>query len=796
MAPLSGFRITEIGDESGIFAGRLLADLGAEVIRVDYLTDAEYPEIWRLRPAAPFLDEVAGWDRSYSHLAFNAGKRLLPIDISLPEGRDRFLELLRTSDGLIDSSGRAGMLASLGVLDEDVAAANPDLVRVSITPFGLSGPWADRAGTDLIASAAGGLSFVSGEPERPPIHGAGNVCYKLASLAACTAMVAALRGAPGAHVDISAQECAAFATLQTASPSYWRWHGVEVPRNTAYEFPVVRCGDDRWAVIRARPDQWPRLRSWAIERGLKVQAGPDDWRDATRAKLASFRLGEAADLTEQLGAMYDRDEFLAVGRERGLMGLPLMSFEDMRTNEHLAAINEFATMDHPAFRRLELPKSPFAGMPSVKWAPRPPEQVSFEAARIPAVRPLRPSAVVRTRPLEGLRVLEIGWVLAGPLTCRLLANLGAEVIKLESEYRMDTIRGSVPPPSGPTLTAGGWFNDANTGKLSATIDTKTEDGRALLLDLAAKCDIVVENMRPGALERMGLPFDDLRARNPGIIVAHMAGAGRTGPWSGFATFGNMITGASGLNVITGWEGTPPTGLGVAFGDFVSPYLAASAVISAVVERNRTGAGQEIDMSQLPGMISLMSAEWMRFARTGVQEPRRMNRDPNHAPHGIYPCAGNDAWIAIAVPDDATFQALTEVMGEPGLAGNPRFSMHTDRQENEDALDAIVANWTRTRDRWDAAELLQQAGIPAAAVESIADQLDRDPQLASRFEIVRQPTDPGLDITVHGEQIRLVGRDNPVGRAPALGEHNEYVFREVVGLSEERFAELLAAGVIR
>lgn len=772
-----------------MFAGRLLADLGADVIRVDYPGDETHPEIRGFRPAAPFLDDIVRWDRSYEHLAFNAGKRLLAADLGLPEGRERFLELLRTSDGLI---APAPVLRELGISDKAVLATNPQLVRISITPFGLSGPWSDRLGADITAAAAGGMAFVSGEPERPPIHPAANVCSKVAGLAAATAMLAALRGAPGAHIDISMQECVAFTTLQTASPSYWRWHGVEVPRNTAYEFPVVRCKDDRWAVIRARPDQWLRLREWALERGLAVKAGPEEWREATRAKLASFRLGEAADLTEQLGAMYDRDEFLEVGRERGLMGLPLMSFDDLRTNEHLASIGEFVRLEHPELGTLELPKSPYAGMGSVEPLRLPTTVNTVEPHVPPAHRVEGPPG----KPLDGLRVLEIAWVLAGPLGCRLLSNLGAEVIKIESEARMDTIRGSVPPPTGSTLTAGGWFNDANTGKHSATIDTRSAEGRDLLLRLAARCDIVMENQRPGALERMGLPYDRLRELNPGIIVAHMAGAGRTGPWSGYGTFGNMITGASGLNVITGWEGAPPTGLGVAFGDFVSPYLVASAVIAAILERERTGLGQEIDMSQLPGMLSLMSAEWMRYARTGVQEPRRMNRDPNYAPHGIYPCEGDDAWIAIAVPDDPTFWQLADVMGRPELGADPRFNMHEDRKANEDALDAIVSAWTRTQDRWEAAELLQRAGIPAAAVESIADQLDRDPQMASRFEIVRQPTDPGLDITVHGEQIRFEGIANPVGRAPALGEHNEYVFREVVGLGEDEYVALLAAGAIR
>ena len=789
MPPLSGFRIIEVAGQPGVFAGRLLADLGAEVVRI------EPPDGGRLRSLGPFLDDQPGVEAGFQHQAFNAGKRSVVVDLETSTGRSAFLELLATADGLIDS-GRPELPTTPDLDGRRIRSANPRLIRVTISPFGRTGPWANRLGSDLIASAAGGLSFVSGESERPPIQAAGDVCYKLASLAACTAMLAGLHGGGGLHFDISTQECTAFATLQTASPSYYRWHNLSPGRNTAYEFPVVRCRDDRWAVIRARPDQWPKLREWALEHGLPVQAKAEEWREATRAKLASFRLGEAADLVEALGRFYDRDQFLAVGRLRGLMGLPLMSFRDMRENEQLAAIGEFVKVHHPEFGVLRMPKSPFAGMASVEPL-RPAPLLGADTAIILSSLPAKPGEGPRTNlqlPLAGLRVLEISWVLAGPLGCRILANLGAEVIKVESESRMDSIRGSVAPPSGPTLTAGGWFNDANTGKLSATINTKSLDGRDLLRRLAAKCDIVIDNLRPGVVERMGADYSELRELNPGIIVAHMAGAGRSGPWANFATFGNMITGASGLNAISGWEGAPPTGLGVAFADFVSPSLVASAVVAAVIERGRTGIGQEIDMSQLPGMISLMSSEWMRYDRTGRQEPRRQNRDPNYCPHGVFPAAGADEWIAIAV-EASQFEAFAQAIGEPSLATDSRFATHQARKANEDALDGIVSKWTVARDRWAAADLLQAASVPAAAVESIADQLESDPQMVGRFEVVHQPADPGLAITVHGEPIRIVDRDNPLRRSPALGEHNAYVFRDLLGIDEDEFVRLLEAGTI-
>jgi crotonobetainyl-CoA:carnitine CoA-transferase CaiB-like acyl-CoA transferase len=791
MPPLSGYRIIELGDESGIFAGRLLADLGAEVIRV------EPPGGDAIRHLAPFLEDLPGPERGYRHLAYNAGKHSVTLDLSATGDRARFLELLGSAHCLIDA-GSPGWLANLGLDNDSLTAANPGLIRASISPFGLDGPWSGRNGSDLIASAAGGLSYCSGEPERPPIHAAGDLGYKLASLAACTGVLAALSGGGPAHIDVSVQECVAFSTLQTSSPSYWRWLGIAPGRNTAFEFPVVRCRDDRWAVIRARPDRWPLLREWALEHGLEVRHGPEQWRDANRTLPASFRLGEAADLVEQLGRLYDREQFLTVGRERGLMGLPLHTFEDMRECPQFIATGEFVEVSSPVAGALSLPLSPFAGMASVEpLRPAPLLGDANAVVGVPAsVPPARRSpAASPDLPLKGLRVLELCWVLAGPLGCRLLADLGAEVIKVESERRMDSIRASVPPPTGPTLTAGGWFNDANPGKLSATINTTTAEGRGLLLDLAATCDIVIDNLRPGVTDRMGIPFSAVNARNPRTIVAHMPGAGASGPWAGFGTFGNMITGASGLNAITGFDGAPPTGLGVAFGDFVSPYLVASAVLAAVIERQRTGRGQEIQVPQLPGMVSLLGAEWMRFARTGEQEPRRANRDENHCPHGNFPAAGDDNWLAIAVADDAMFSRFCAAIERPELARDLRFVSHTARKQHEDALDAIVSAWSRTQDRWSAAELLQSHGVAAAAVESIADQLDADPQLGPRFEVVHPADDLSLDITVHGEQIRVAGRENPLRRAPSLGEHNEYVFRELLAMDEEQFVQLLAAGVI-
>jgi crotonobetainyl-CoA:carnitine CoA-transferase CaiB-like acyl-CoA transferase len=801
--PLDDVVVLDLADEPAIFAGRLLADLGADVIRV------EPPDGGRVRSLGPFLDGVSGVERGYRHLAYNAGKRSMTLDITTSEGRDLFRRLVRRADALIESY-QPGQLAALGLDFDRLAAENPRLIHVAITPFGSAGPWARRKGSDLIAAAAGGLLHVSGEPERPPVLAGGDMSYKLASLAACTGVLAALagRGGPfagrGVSIDISAQECVTLSTLQTSNANFWRWHGLSPRRNTAREFPIVRCRDGRYALARARPDRWDDLRAWAVSRGLQVRAGPGQWMEATRSELGSFRLGEAADIIEQLAGLYERDEFLDLCWEAELIALPVHSFDDMRRSEHLQAIREFESVRHdPLGVSLGFPKSPFTGVRDAGELRRAPllgehnNEVLGDAAVDAPVQ--RASSVgnpaVGALPLAGLRALEISWVLAGPLGARILANLGAEVIKVESEARMDSIRRAVPPPGGPDLATGGWFNGANTGKLSATINTSSQAGQDLLLRLAATCDIVINNLRPGVIERMGIPYDRLRRLNPRAIVVHMPGCGRSGPWAGLATFGNMISAAGGLNTVTGFPGTPPTGLGVAFADFVSPYLMASAVLAALHERERMGEGQEIEVAQLPGMISLLAAEWMEFDRTGEEPARRANRDPNYCPHGVYPARGGDEWVAIAVAGDDEWRAFAAAIDRPDLAGDPRFATHGLRKAHEDEVDAAVREWSRTADRWEAATMLQERGIAAAAVESLADQLDRDPSLAAYFQVVRQPAAPDLDITVYGEPIRFSGAESRVARSHGLGEDNEYVFREVVGLSEEEFAGLLAEGVI-
>ena len=400
------------------------------------------------------------------------------------------------------------------------------------------------------------------------------------------------------------------------------------------------------------------------------------------------------------------------------------------------------------------------------------------------------------KPLAGVRVVDFCWVAAGPMATRILANFGAQVIKVESRVHMDSLRYDLRPEGSTSENVSAIFAQVNPGKLSVNLDLSRDKGRDLVRRLIATADVVTNNYRPGALERMGLGYEALREINPGIVLLNMPGCGREGPWSQVATMGNLVLAASGHNSLTGFAGQPPRGLGTPWPDFTSPYIGVATVLAALRERDRTGLGQELDLSQLSATVSLLGVEWMQFVSTGQQPPRRANRDPNHCPHGVYPTSGEDEWCAIAAHGDRDWAELCGLMGRSELRNDDRFATHESRKVHEDEVDTIVSLWTHAHDRWELADLLQAHGIAAAAVEDLRDLLETDPQLVDHFQSVDpQPSDPEVELVIDGESIRFAGVDRPLKRAPMYGEHNEYVLRELVGLTQEQFDWLVVEEVI-
>ena len=407
--------------------------------------------------------------------------------------------------------------------------------------------------------------------------------------------------------------------------------------------------------------------------------------------------------------------------------------------------------------------------------------------------------------LKGVTVVDFGWVLAAPIGTRILASFGAEVIRVESATKPDSMRSQIGPDGKPHADMGGLYNVVNAGKKSLSVDLSQEQGMTLIKKLIARADVVVNNFRPGALERMGLGYDVLKALKPDMVLLNLPGAHRHGPWAERPSMGNILMAASGFNMLTGFDGERPRGIGIAYPDFTSPHLLVTTILAALRQRTKTGRGQQLHLTQLSAVLSLLGAYWMQYKSTGKQPPRNANRNPNYAPHGIYPTRAEtnpdnsnpdiDAWVAIAVAGDREFAALCDLMQQPELTTDARFADHGARKLHEDALDEVVRAWTAGQDKWELARLLQDHKIAAAPVEHLKDMLETDPQLSRHYQVLHQPVAPDVDIMVDREGARWLGRQHDLVRAPGLGEHNQYVVQDLLGYSDEAFAELMVNGVL-
>jgi crotonobetainyl-CoA:carnitine CoA-transferase CaiB-like acyl-CoA transferase len=818
---LAGIRVLDLADRSAALAGRILADLGAEVLLV------EPPGGNRIRRLAPFLDDEAGDERSFAHLYCNVNKHSVVLDLDRAADRDRFLALVGHADVVLDTE-TPGRLDALGLGHADLRAVNPSLVQCSVTPFGLSGPWRHRKADDLVAGAAGGLVWLSGEPKGVPVQGGADPSYAMASLCAASAISIALHqrahsgGGSGVHLDVSLQEATALAVMQSATPGQWVWHR-RVPRRPGLS-GALRCADGGHVALLVRPDRFERFLAWADRVGIDHGMTAADW---AWSRLDAPRAGNPVTATTKaLAERLTRDEFAAGALEADIVCLPVLGFDDLAHHEQFVGNEQFLSLAHePLGTDLGLVRSPVDAMPdgvTFRRAPLLGEHQHLVDGTAPvAPRPTTATASVPhgtaapengasavpdpATALAGLRVVDLGWVLAAPIGTRLLASFGAEVVRVESSSKPDSMRSQPGPDGRPDADLGGLFNTVNAGKLSLSVDLGTDAGLQLVKDLIATADVVVNNFRPGAMDRMGLGFDVLRALKPDIVLLNLPGAHRHGPWAVRASMGNILMAASGFNLLTGFEGEPPRGIGVAYPDFTSPHLLVTTVLAALRRRDRRRAtagraeAQELHLTQLSGLVSLLGVEWMHYAATGTQPPRRANRDPNACPHGVYPARpsehSDDEWVAISVDDDAGFAALAALAGRSELAADPRFATHAARKAHEDALDELIAAWTATADKWDLADALQAAGIAAAPVEHLADAYERDPQLRHHFQIVQQPSAPGVDIPIDREAAQWVGAELRLRRSPGLGEHNEHVVRTLLGRSEEEYVQLLLDGVL-
>jgi benzylsuccinate CoA-transferase BbsF subunit len=399
--------------------------------------------------------------------------------------------------------------------------------------------------------------------------------------------------------------------------------------------------------------------------------------------------------------------------------------------------------------------------------------------------------------LGGIRIVEFAVFAAGPVVSKHLANYGAEVVRVESHLNPDGFRAHYPPFAGnqPGLDRSGAFAVFNDGKLGVTLNLKAPEGVDLAKRLVARADVVIENFTPGTLNRLGLGYEALRAVRPDLVMLSSCNMGQTGPYAHHPGFGSMLSSLGGFTNLTGYPGEMPLLNYGPYIDFVAVGYGVIAVMAALDYRRRTGQGQYVDLSQYENGLQFIASSLLDYQVNDRLPERWGNRSPYAAPHGAFPCRGDDAWCTISVTSDAEWAALRRAIGDPEWARDPRYATLLGRKAHEDELEARVAEWTREREPRAVMETLQAAGVPSGVVNTMAD-LYSDPQLAHRdywWEIPHAALGP-----FHYEAGGFTLSDTPArpGRpSPLLGEHNYYVFCDLLGLPEADYQSLLERKVI-
>ncbi len=815
--PLSDVTVLDLGDEATAQAARMLGELGADIVRVEHRAGDD------LRTRPPFLAgpdgrEEEGVEWALAHLFFNAGKRSLALDLDRPAAWGVVARLLPAVDVVIGPLNVRPAGRSFFAALRDPERGGPGFVE---TVFRRGDP--EHVATDLIAMAAGGHVTLNGTAEEPPHYPAGQLAYRQASITAAQAALAlvgaARAGRPGGHVELSLQEAVNFTTLQTANANYWHWRR-EAPSRTQRisGSSAYLSRDGKWTSFTVHPPNWFKFTEW-VEQTIGDTSLRDPKWESMQYRADHGR--DAAGVVRRLCAAIDQAELCREGQARGLLVMPINGLADLAVNEHLAARGFFHDVEDPvAGATLRLPRTPFL---SDKWASPPrrapglgehtgealAELGGLSAAEIEALfadgiaagarpdadapppeRRSRPPAAVRNgvadprQPLAGVRIVDFTWAIAGTLCTRLLADLGADVIKVESDYRTDPIRYiGVQPGEEMSYDTNGQFNDVNVNKRAVTLNLNSAEGLAAARDLLATADVVTANYTPDRLDKWGIGYEGLRALNPRVILANMAVMGTFGPHKDWRSYGNGIVAMSGLAALTGFPGGVPGGFGALHTDFTVPYYGAVMIMAALLQRERTGEGQSLELSQFESALHLLDTELVEYLNNGVAAPRLGNRSRRFVPHGLFPAAEDDTWVAIACRDDADWARLVETIGRPDLAGI------ADRRAEEARIEEALSDWTRGRDHWTAAAVLQASGVPASPVETLQDLLTRDAAMRADYREV--DLEVGVTAMVQEEPILWNGERLPLRRAPKWGEHTMEVLQGELGFSDARIAALAA-----
>ena len=808
---LEVYRVLDLTDVRGQLGGMILADLGADVVRV------ELPGGSDARRVGPFSDDGPEGPVSLSFAAYNRNKRSVELDLETDDGRAKFLELVKSSDIVLDS-GSPALLDEVGLSHELLLEANSQLVHVRVTPYGHDGPFAELPAADLSIAAMSGQMSLLGDADRPPVRiSVPQVWRHAGAEAAVAALVGHARArttGEGVFVDVSAQSSMTWTMLQAMTAS--AINGSDYERDGSLsqlgprKIPMVHPANDGHVSGPVIWGQLEKMVPWMKE----AEAIDDEWLAREEWEEYDYRLFrsdgfviEPEELCEKVDAFLinlSKETIFKRGLELGVTLAPVMSIEELLTFPQLLARNYFEQVKLPNGVSCQAPGAFVkfrSGQPTIRrsapaigehttevleeLASQPPQPVSFDSSTSsPAL------------PFEGLKVADFSWVGVGPMTGKCLADHGADVIRIESTKRADALRTAGPYKDN----IDGWnrsqfFGEFNTSKRSLTLDLSHERAGEVTKEILAWADIVLESFTSGTVDRMGIGYEAAKAANPGVIYVSTCLAGQSGPLAHMAGYGYHAAALAGFYGLTGWEDGVPCSPGLAYTDTIAPRFLTATLLAAIDHHRRTGEGSYIDLSQLEASIHFLAPEILAIQTTDQRFTRNGNRSPDVAPQGAYPCAGEDEWIAIAVESDAQWQSLRSLLGDPEWALDGKLDSADGRIDSHDLIDKHLATWTQVLAPIDAMERLSSAGIPAGHVQRSSDLLE-DPQYRHRgFYRYLEHGEMGW-VPYSGHQYQISGYNHgPRSPAPLIGEASFEILTESFGLDDEQVADLMANQVI-
>jgi crotonobetainyl-CoA:carnitine CoA-transferase CaiB-like acyl-CoA transferase len=794
---LAALRVLDLSGDDGDAVSRLLADLGADVLKV------EPPGGSPSRTRPPTLRGT-----SLRFALHNANKRSTVLDPSQPNDRARLVELAGSADIVVDS-GNPGQAAAYGTSCADLADRYPQLVALSVTDFGVTGPRSSwRATGPVLYALSGALSRsgpTTGTPVLPPEGIASATAAVQAAWATLVAYYNRLRCGRGDYIDFARFDAVVMALDPTFGahgqsaagirrPDRWRGR----PKNQD-AYPIYACKDGYARICVMSPRQWRGLRRWIGE----PEEFQDPKYDAVAARFADWpQIGK---LVQRLFAGQTMKELVSAGQAHGVPIAAVLSPAQILASDHFQAVGAIADAELVPGVHARIPVGYFAvdGRRSGFRGPTPPagrDEARWRAAPAATISPRNVS-----RPFDGLRIIDLGVIVAGGELSRFFGDLGAEVIKVESAAYPDGLRQA---RVGEAMSES--FAWTHRNKLAFGVDLRSAQGKQIFSRLVADADAVFANFKPGTLAALDFPYETLHALNHRVVLAESSAFGDTGPWSERMGYGPLVRATAGVSKL--WTshddqdaqpdrpGQPASGsrhrfydATTIFPDHVVGRITAIGALAALIHGERTGEGARVHVSQTEAVVNQLDA---RYVTDAVRAAGHADLRDDTGVHDVYPCAGDDEWCVISIRTDADWRSATAVFGLPELAGDERFASGEARIAHRHELLAQVSAWTRTRPPLQIAEALQSAGIPAGQMNRPPDVLE-DPQLRAR-KLFADMTHPLFDHPLPAETGPAPFRHIPPAPqrpAPLPGQDTREICHKILGMSSEETERLINDGVL-